>query len=236
MHIVKLLLVFGANMNSLDSRCLTPLDKAVEYNFEKAKVLLQSIGAVESKEAINCNFETCLPRLKSFHDTAKAKERLKQLRMKSLSARRRYARYSTEAELGVGQSVSAVTDELCNECEEGPVKLDKMATRNDSREYEKSSVACGENGVGEDGCDGGHPTRDDIHMDKPTCEDEVNADAICPISPGGNMNVNIFSRERTLTNQSLDNMTLGDMEDGRTLLTLSQRIDQYIEIKFNLSS
>lgn len=77
-HVLQLLLVFGANINSLDSQQLTPLDVAVESGNEPIISLLQSLGAVHGEAAKKLNFSAPIPRLKSFYDSAKMKALLAQ--------------------------------------------------------------------------------------------------------------------------------------------------------------
>ncbi len=169
---MELLAIFGANLNALNQQSLTPLDQALEVQFEPAILFLQSLGAGSASVAINCNFETILPRLKSFHDAVKIKEQLKQLRIKSLSARRHLSRYTSSGQL-VG----------------------------------------GEAGVGGAGGAGGVDMADSV--------DE------CWQSAG--------ARDRTFTNQSLEKVTLADMEEGATLLTLSQRLEGFINLRLEMS-
>ena len=184
-HIIKLLLVFGANVNSMDNNFRTPLDKAMEYKLDNAIALLKSVGALEGKAARNRNTFASLPRLKAFHNTFKAMERLKDLRMKSLSAMRRIDNFDSKEECGAEQS-------------SGNLKMEAV-----------------------DGSGG---------------EVAVPDAGKKPLNMARRMMKIAGMRERTLTNQSLDNATLSDMEDGNTLLYLSQRLEQYINIKLDLSS
>lgn len=85
-HIIKLLLIFGAEVNALDGRLLTtPLDIAVYQNHEQAIQLLQLLGAVQGESA-KTFFNTGIPRLKSFHDEAKTKMLLAKRRKELWSA------------------------------------------------------------------------------------------------------------------------------------------------------
>ena len=202
MFIVKLLVTFGADVNFLDGQSLTPLDKAIECNWEKAIVLLKSVGAIEGTMVKDVESTPCLSRLKSFHDTAKAKERLRQLRMRSLSARRR---------IDICQPDGAPSLEQGSEVEG------------------KEDVACGSSAAADNGCRDGEVRENNVNM-KPSVpkfnQDDSDSTGECFVG----------MRERLMTNQSLANVTLSDMENGNTLLVLSQRLQQYINIKLDLSS
>lgn len=181
-------------MNSLDGVFLTPLDRALEYNFEAATVLLQSVGAVAGRTSVNLNVGPSIPRLKSFHDTAKAKERLKQLRMKSLSARRRiYGPEREEMKKGNPED-----GEKAVACGGG---FDNLSVREMRNGVPMTFFA-----------------RDDRRECSPTYDEHIGM------------------RGRLMSNQSLANVTLSDMEDGNTLLVLSHRLEQHINIKLDLSS
>ena len=59
------------------------------------------------------------------------------------------------------------------------------------------------------------------------------------LSPAFSGEVDFFAvdaRERLFSNQSLDGMTLKDMEDGNTLSTLYERLQQCINITLDISS
>lgn len=164
---MKLLLIFGAEVNSLDSGFQTPLDVAVDRNSEKAIALLQMLGGVQGELVKMCHFNARIPRLNTIHDTAKIKAQVAKLRAKS--------------------------------------------QRNGYREPEGSSPVA--NGYSTEQHNG------NLDMGK---GDE-------------GLDVEETVRERLFSNQSLSHVTLKDMEDGNTLSTLYERLNQCINMTFELS-
>lgn len=180
LFIIKLLLVFGADANFLSSKeLLTPLDVAVECNHAQAIDLLQQIGAVQGELAKKHCFDAKIPRLKSFHDTAKMKL-LAQQRLKLLSARQHPVNGDGNLN-GNGYHCN-------NGYKQNPTGLVSGADHNGDME---SGAACN----GEEGTE----------------------------------------RERLYSNQSLQGVTLKDMEDGHTLSTLYERLQQCINVTLDIS-
>lgn len=169
LHVIKLLLIFGAEVSLLNSVLLTPLDVAVQSGNEEAIGLLQQLGAVQGDLAKR-SFGTSIPRLKSFYDTAKMKAQLAKQRKK----RSNCANGITAAQT-VGNGVV------------------------------NGSLHMGEVGGGE-----GTPLG--------TVEEEGES-----------------GRERLFSSQSLSHVTLRDMEDGNTLSTLYERLQQCINMTLDLS-
>lgn len=196
LHIVKLLLVFGANVNFLDSKLRTALDVAVECNNEQAITLLQALGALQGEVAKKSCFDAKIPRLKSFYDTAKIKSKLMARRQAALIARSRH----------------------------------RQVNENDAQSngYHHGAEERGaSNGVALSAVANGHGS----HLNPPAM---VNGAIAKDVGKGGVSEEDIM-RERLFSNQSLERMTLKDMEDGNTLSTLYERLQQCINITLDIS-
>lgn len=168
LHVIRLLLVFGAGVNSLDSGLLTPLDVAVDTKNRKAIVLLQQLGGVEGELAKMFHFTARIPRLNTFHDPATIKRQVAKVRARS---------------------------QIC-------------LARNGSHESAANASTAACESSGESG--------DSENME------------VGVVSRGGEL-------ERTFSNQSLSLVTLKDMEDGNTLSTLYERLQQCINMTLELS-
>lgn len=187
LHVVKLLLIFGAEVNSLDSGFLTPLDIAVDCNSEKAIALLQTLGGVQGESVKMRHFNAArIPRLNTIHDTAKIKAQMARLRAES--KRNGYHEPDDSAPVLNGHNTGGT-------CEGGPY-------------YIHDDAGTGTNGNGN--LDVG---RGDVE----------------------GLDTEESQRERLFSNQSLSHVTLKDMEDGNTLSTLCERLQQCINMTFELS-
>ena len=187
-HVVKLLLVFGADVNSLNSELATALDVAVECDNEQAIALLQAVGAVQGEQARKACFDAKIPRLKSFHDTAKIKAHLSLQRQRALVAKQT-------------RNVHRRNESVDSGC---PLNSNGGDGETDELGSQLSPTACASGGGGEEG---------GVFSDQ---EEEG-------------------ARERLFSNQSLNKVTLKDMEDGNTLSTLYERLQQCINITLDIS-
>lgn len=212
LHVIKLLLIFGANINDLNGDLLTALDVAVDCGSEQAISLLQRLGAVQGEIAKKRSFNTSIPRLKSFLDTAKIKAQLAQRRMKSLNESRKFS-----------------NDESYSE----PYQYSVNGHNGNADAHGSCSVASGieasvaSEGVTLNGYASGGGMRNGINAQHDFGDFPVH-EAVEEEDFGE-------GRERLFSNQSLHRVTLKDMEDGTTLSTLYERLQQCINIKLDLS-
>lgn len=209
LHVIKLLLIFGADINDLNGDLLTALDVAVDCGSEQAISLLQRLGAVQGEIAKKRSFSTSIPRLKSFLDTAKIKAQLAQRRMKSLNESRKVS-----------------SDESYSE----PYQYSVNGHNGNADAHGSCSVASGiEASVASEGVTlngyGGMRNRINAQHDF----------GDFPVHEAVEQEDFGEGRERLFSNQSLCRVTLKDMEDGTTLSTLYERLQQCINIKLDLS-
>ena len=187
------------------------MDLAIEKNDKKVITLLQSLGAVEGDLAKKSMFNTDHPRLKSFCD------KMKQTKIGIVNGNT----YDT-CDVNSGLNECEVQQSCCQDGKshlsdigivstntdksKSGLELECVSTSNMSSLEHKNSVS--NNSVN--------------HEDYVRKVDVV--DASFP-----------DVRERLFSNQSLCLVTLKDMEDGRTLSTLYERLQQCINIKLELS-
>ena len=103
--------MFGVNLNSLDSKSSTPLDTAMQLDFQELVSYLHSVGALNSEAVLSCSSALALPRLKSFHEPLRIKEKLKKLRTKSLRTRRSSCFSSAHVVEEGGASINSPTSD-----------------------------------------------------------------------------------------------------------------------------
>ena len=207
-HVIKLLLVFEANINSLNSQLSTPLDIAVESKNDAVISLLQSLGAVQGEIAKTRSFSAAIPRLKSFYDTAKMKSLLSQrrMKMKELNAKRGIAN-------GVQARSSGSTLNI-----NGHLHINGMQSSEDKEA--RTVTITSANGV--NGVDG-------IEMKTDKASEGGTGSCDAPIQ----CEEDVPTRQRL--HSSICRATLRDMEDGNTLSTLYERLQQCINITLDLS-
>lgn len=197
----------------MNNECLTPLDVAVECNNEQVIVLLQLNGAVQGDLARKQLFGTKIPRLKSFYDPHKMAF-LAQQRLKSLSARKHLA--DGNDYFGPNYSAPVLNGNRTN----GYGYNNKNGGTDYELNMKPADVPAAEL-VNQNGA----TLTEHVGMDDANGE-EVDA-------AGEEMEAHM--RERLFSNQSLHSATLKDMEDGNTLSTLHERLQQCINMKLELS-
>ncbi len=215
-HVIKLLLVFGATVNSLNSQLLTPLDVAVECCNDQAISLLQSLGAVQGEVAKKLSFNTAIPRLKSFYDTAKMKSLLAQKmgKLRDLNTNKHhingngYHSSSSSPAFDVAKSNGHLQ---CN---------DAYNSGRDGEAHSITNASTFTNGVtdSESSIDGNEMTN-----------------GIASLSSAGSHQEDNTSLSKRVSCHSLSHVTLKDMEDGNTFLALHERLQQCININLDLS-
>lgn len=231
---VKLLLVFGARVNSLDSQFQTPLDVAVECSNERAIVMLQKLGGVQGELVKAHHFSTGIPRLNTIHDVAKMKAQVVKLRSKARKVTaNRNAYYEPEDSAvdvyaGINGSAGNVggqedtSGDAKTNGSAGPVGNGYMAQGNSCHTPGGSQVnGCGLH-IGND--------KESFHKSGDTLEQQNANMGVCLGLVNGEE-----LRERLFSNQSLSHVTLRDMEDGNTLSTLYERLQQCINMTYDLS-
>ena len=287
---MKLLVIFGARVNSLDSGFQTPLDVAVECNDERVIALLQKLGGVQGELVKAHHFNAVIPRLNTFHDVAKIKAQVVKVRVKSrrtLANRNAYCEPAGIEDQGAvvfcaGMNGSSSTVEgREGSSDDARMKGNAVQVRNDIAQgngyytsgddgtpqvngcglhigngvegHHMSGSARGNShvwnghgacrsgtgialvGVGEEGgCNGKESSGEEC------CPSVVVGQGSSAEQRNGNLDAGQGScreelRERLFSNQSLSRVTLRDMEDGNTLSTLYERLQQCINMTYDLS-
>lgn len=202
LRVVKILLGFGASINSLNCQGRTPLDIAVEYNYEDVVILLQSLGAVQGELARRCSFGAALPQLKTLHDPANNKSRLRELRLRRRTCKEENSNGSSATVNGERGVVSAATNGDGDE-DDAHAKV-KFSDAVEVNYYLNGSS---------------------------TVEKQADDEKLQTNENGLEANF----RQRSWSNQSLNSIRLKDMEDGKSLSTLYERIQQCVNITLELS-
>ncbi len=199
-------------MNKKDSSYRTPLDVALESNFTDAITLIQSLGGVQGDLARNYNFDAALPRLKSFHDSVDVKERLRQRRKGTFF-------------------------KPCNGDQLVPISNANKRDMDSSVQYggEPNNQVTDQRiedepgGMDQDHAGGAENNsvvkHHSVRFSDSTRNDDLDEDECVE---GAEKRERMFS-------QSLSRVTLKDMEDGHTLSTLYERLQQCININLEIS-
>ena len=206
--LVKLLLSFGAKPNSLNRNAETALDVAVRIGHNKIIELLNSVGG-KNGEVYHQQFHK-LPRLKSFHDTILMKRRLKK----------------TEKSKNINESRKASTLETS-----GYTTNNKAVTDNgeaNSPPHENGTPAPHQNGHPESLS---HVSLDEVDTPKST----TTAAAAAAAGSVEQDDIEPESRERVMSHQSCECVRLVDLEDGMTLTTMYERLQQCINLTLEFS-
>ena len=205
-HVLQLLIVFGANINSLDGQLLTPLDVAVENGNEPMISLLQSLGAMQGDAAKKLNFSAPIPRLKTFYDTAK---------MKALLAKEKEELNMNRLQSN-GSAHSNATSELsghqqCNGVHQTVIGSDKV--------HGSKTMTNG------DSVGGAELTNGTAIVDGSPLASNCGTSA--QYHDDGSKTLH--------SRHSLSLITLGDMENGNACISLHERLQQCININLELS-
>jgi hypothetical protein len=237
-----MLLVFGAKVNSLDGAFLTPLDVAVDCNNEAAIALLQRLGGVQGEWLKRCRFSTVIPRLNTLYDVATIKAQVITLRSKSRRIDANRDGYYASDTSASGSIEHAWVKDRGGGCRDGG---DSCRMNNEAG----AAMGAGEIGEGDsllvrgnsnkshggcDALDGG------MSMERSTGHDSFcgSVERHTSMGTGQEMGMDdddVSPRVRLFSNQSLSQVTLKDIEDGHTLSTLYERLQQCINMTFELS-
>ena len=214
LHLIKLLLIFGANINSLNCNNLSPLDIAIQCDSEEIIVFLQSLGALQGEVIITTtSFDTIRPRLKTFQDKARIKAEQFEARRMARHLRAAHASTMTNGGVANGSAHNEIT----------------------AKSIEASGINAELQQLPESEIDGDDIVFDDNNSINNGAQSPANQGDLELVDGSDNVNNTVMRRKRLFSNQSLSDMTLKDMEDGKTLSTLYERLQQCINIQYEIS-